>query len=244
MDPTEPLRPVEEIAAIFQSLRTLGIQARDTFSEVLRQTLKANPGLVATWTIWEPNAFDGVDRLFRDAPGHDSTGRFVPSWQRRDGDHLDVSPATGYERPGPGDFYLIPQRERQLCALGPYRYSIGGKLQWITSEVAPISEHGRCVGVVGLDAVATRTDLDKHQLHPRSESTSFNVRILRRAPSHSALRSLTSREREVHFWLGRGKSNDEIGIILGISTHTVKNHLERVFRKLGVENRYAAALTR
>lgn len=53
---------------------------------------------------------------------------------------------------------------------------------------------------------------------------------------------LSPRETEVADWMRRGKSNDEIAIILGISAHTVKNHLERVFRKLGVENRHAAAM--
>jgi DNA-binding CsgD family transcriptional regulator len=53
---------------------------------------------------------------------------------------------------------------------------------------------------------------------------------------------LSPREQEVARWMGRGKSNEEIAIILGISAHTVKNHLEKVFRKLGVENRHAASL--
>jgi DNA-binding CsgD family transcriptional regulator len=54
---------------------------------------------------------------------------------------------------------------------------------------------------------------------------------------------LSPREDEVADWMRRGKSNEEIAIILGISAHTVKNHLERIFRKLGVENRHAAAMT-
>jgi DNA-binding CsgD family transcriptional regulator len=54
---------------------------------------------------------------------------------------------------------------------------------------------------------------------------------------------LSPREVEVADWMRRGKSNEEIAIILGISSHTVKNHLERIFRKLGVENRHAAAAT-
>ncbi len=51
---------------------------------------------------------------------------------------------------------------------------------------------------------------------------------------------LTSREADVMDWLAQGKSNHEIGVILGISQHTVRKHLENIFRKLGVENRTAA----
>jgi DNA-binding CsgD family transcriptional regulator len=53
---------------------------------------------------------------------------------------------------------------------------------------------------------------------------------------------LSPREQQVAEWVGEGKSNDEIGVILGISAHTVKNHLDKIFRKLGVENRCAAAV--
>jgi DNA-binding CsgD family transcriptional regulator len=52
---------------------------------------------------------------------------------------------------------------------------------------------------------------------------------------------LTPREREVLFWVAHGKSNAEIGAILGITTATVGKHLERIYPKLGVENRTAAA---
>ena len=54
-------------------------------------------------------------------------------------------------------------------------------------------------------------------------------------------RLLTLREREVLDWLARGKSNSEIGDILGISAATVGKHLEHIYPKLGVENRTAAA---
>ena len=54
-------------------------------------------------------------------------------------------------------------------------------------------------------------------------------------------RSLTKREHEVLFWLIRGKSNAEIGTILEIAPATVGKHLERIYPKLGVENRTAAA---
>jgi DNA-binding NarL/FixJ family response regulator len=53
--------------------------------------------------------------------------------------------------------------------------------------------------------------------------------------------SLTAREAEVLLWISRGKSNRDIGEILGISPRTVNKHLEQVFVKLGVENRAAAA---
>ena len=51
---------------------------------------------------------------------------------------------------------------------------------------------------------------------------------------------LTAREAEILSWVVQGKTNPEIGIILGIQLTTVKKHLESIFAKLGVENRTAA----
>jgi DNA-binding CsgD family transcriptional regulator len=49
------------------------------------------------------------------------------------------------------------------------------------------------------------------------------------------------REEEILSWLRRGDSNVDIAVALGISPHTVKNHLQRIFRKIGVNNRTQAA---
>lgn len=52
---------------------------------------------------------------------------------------------------------------------------------------------------------------------------------------------LTRRETEVLGWVTLGKTNSEIGELCVISARTVQKHLERVFQKLGVETRTAAA---
>jgi len=51
---------------------------------------------------------------------------------------------------------------------------------------------------------------------------------------------LTSREQEVLKWVHLGKSNIEIGTILEISPLTVKNHVQKILRKLNVQNRTQA----
>jgi transcriptional regulator EpsA len=58
------------------------------------------------------------------------------------------------------------------------------------------------------------------------------------APAPSAL--LTPREQEILRWIHLGKSNIEIGAILGISPLTVKNHVQKILRKLNVQNRAQA----
>jgi DNA-binding CsgD family transcriptional regulator len=53
--------------------------------------------------------------------------------------------------------------------------------------------------------------------------------------------TLTERQTEALSWVVRGKTNAEIGKILSLKAGTIGKYLERIFLKLGVENRTAAA---
>jgi two-component system, NarL family, response regulator DegU len=53
---------------------------------------------------------------------------------------------------------------------------------------------------------------------------------------------LTARELEVLRLVVDGKTNDQIGVSLGISVKTVENHLHAIFRKMGVISRVEAAV--
>lgn len=61
-------------------------------------------------------------------------------------------------------------------------------------------------------------------------------------PQMLAPLGLTPRETEILFWIAQGKTNAEIGTILGAAPATVKKHVENLLPKLGVETRLAAAL--
>lgn len=52
--------------------------------------------------------------------------------------------------------------------------------------------------------------------------------------------SITPREVEILQWVRDGKSNQEIGRILSISPLTVKNHVQKILRKLNSQNRAQA----
>jgi DNA-binding CsgD family transcriptional regulator len=55
--------------------------------------------------------------------------------------------------------------------------------------------------------------------------------------------ALSKRESEILAYVAVGKTNREIGIILGISSRTVSKHVEHILERLGVETRTAAATT-
>jgi transcriptional regulator EpsA len=60
------------------------------------------------------------------------------------------------------------------------------------------------------------------------------------AGSIQSATKLSEREAQIMGWVCSGKTNVEIGLILDISSFTVKNHLQRIFKKLDVVNRSQA----
>ena len=54
--------------------------------------------------------------------------------------------------------------------------------------------------------------------------------------------NLTEREKEVLELIIQGKSNPQIANELILSIHTVKAHLESIYKKLGVHNKVQAAV--
>jgi len=61
-----------------------------------------------------------------------------------------------------------------------------------------------------------------------------------KAATDSGNSGLSERESEIMVWIAKGKTNGEIGSILNVSEFTVKNHLQRIFKKLCVSNRAQA----
>ena len=58
-----------------------------------------------------------------------------------------------------------------------------------------------------------------------------------RATNHNGVELLSARERQVIEYLACGRTNREIAESLGLSRHTIKNYLFRIFDKLGVSSR-------
>ncbi len=56
----------------------------------------------------------------------------------------------------------------------------------------------------------------------------------------SAALSLSSREAEIMTLIAEGHSNGEIATALTVAEKTVKNHVNRIYAKLGVASRRAA----
>ncbi|MDM8550981.1 methyl-accepting chemotaxis protein [Desulfobacterales bacterium HSG2] len=123
---------------------------RDEVNNILKIILTRNPKFLAVYTCWEPNAFDGKDPEYKDTPGHDKTGRFIPYWSRGEDGNIRVEHKTDYEKEE-GEYYLQPKKTRNECIIDPYRYIVQGNPALITSLVAPIVVDDIFYGVAGID---------------------------------------------------------------------------------------------
>jgi DNA-binding NarL/FixJ family response regulator len=75
-------------------------------------------------------------------------------------------------------------------------------------------------------------------IHPQLTRTFIEEVHLADAPSETA--PLSKREREILQKIANGATTKEVASELGISPHTVKTHLERIFEKLGANDRAQA----
>jgi DNA-binding CsgD family transcriptional regulator len=114
--------------------------------------------------------------------------------------------------------------------------------EWLASRTAGPSEHDRCAPPPPL--VVTRQDRQlvirlvggpgEQALLLEESRSAFEVAAL--APL-----GLSARESEVLALVAAGDRNDAIARTLGTSPRTIAKHVERIHRKLGVDNRAAAA---
>ncbi|MBI5834430.1 MAG: hypothetical protein HZB16_19200 [Armatimonadetes bacterium] len=134
------------------------VVSREQFMSQLRVVTEQRKGILGTYVGFEPNAYDGRDKDYVKAPGHDDTGRFVPYLVRNPDGKLDMTPLADYENKDlddrgqrKGEYYLRPKETKQECIVDPYEYEVGGQKILMTSLLSPILENGNYIGMAGAD---------------------------------------------------------------------------------------------
>ena len=149
------LSTTQTLTSTFEILRRSHVVNRDMLNKILARQLENHAGLRAVWTGWEPDALDGHDSEYAgQKPAHDDSGRFVPYWHR-DTQGISVEPLVDYDKPGAGDYYLLPKQTGSLQVIEPYLHPVNGKPVMTTSIVAPLMVGITFSGVVGVDIALT-----------------------------------------------------------------------------------------
>lgn len=126
--------------------------SREEVNAMLRRILLENPSFVGTYTVWEPNAFDGNDAQYIKAAAHDSSGRFLPYWVRGDDGVIHTEAMTQHVTAADGDWYSEGRATKQEVTIAPLYRRIQGKEVTTASFIIPIIYNGNFYGIAGVDA--------------------------------------------------------------------------------------------
>jgi methyl-accepting chemotaxis protein len=147
-------------------MRAAGNPERKSADAILKSVMEGHPGYLGVWTTWEPNAFDGQDARFVNAPGTDATGRYLPYWNRGSGTVALESAVNATSSTESSDWYQIPKRHGKETLMEPYRDTVGGQEVLMTSLAVPMSIDGKFVGVTGIDIALSELQSDIARIHP------------------------------------------------------------------------------
>jgi len=169
-----------------------------------------------------------TDAHFSEAcrPGHGIVVRMMAAWNRF-GAPLLLSPALRTWDCQDDWLEMAQARELKNVAAHGMR-SVAGRVATYISfsrvgcEFGPRLYHTLALIVPYLHDALTRVMLEERRVAARVVRTDCNV---------------TDREAEILRWIRDGKTNDDIAKILGVSPYTIKNHIQKILRKMGVENR-------
>ncbi|WP_027722993.1 methyl-accepting chemotaxis protein [Maridesulfovibrio zosterae] len=151
------------LAGVFKSIRSRDANdpnLREIFNDILLTVLKDNKNFLGTYSAWQPNAIDGNDDLYkgRTDQGYDSSGRFVPYWNRDQQGKIARQALVGYEDASlhpngvtKGGWYLFPRQRGLPNILDPFPYIVQGKQEWLTTMSVPVVVDGKFLGIAGTD---------------------------------------------------------------------------------------------
>ncbi len=128
-----------------------GNPSRERANAIVREALRPHDQFVGSTPTFEPNAFDGRDAEFANAPHHDGTGRFLTYWYFVEGGGLEAVAVTGIDDPAANVWYEQPKALMREYLTEPYVYPVDGVDVLMTSFMTPILKDGVFLGVVSAD---------------------------------------------------------------------------------------------
>ncbi|WP_447782009.1 methyl-accepting chemotaxis protein [Pseudomonas plecoglossicida] len=134
---------------------------REELTQMIRQTLERNPGLLSLYLVFERDALDGVDSHFhgQEQIGSNEVGRFSIYAAQQDGKVIAkttpesiISDATVMLDGTPfSTWYDCPRKTLKPCLLSPYFDESSGRKTLITTVSFPLIQNDKVIGVAGMD---------------------------------------------------------------------------------------------
>ena len=107
---------------------------RDRYDNMLEGTINANPDLLQIYTIWKPNAVDGMDARFINRIGSTPTGQYATVYTRETG-RLEVRATSDIDA---SIAYFNGPNSKKSRVEVPFARNIAGKDTYLLRYMAPI----------------------------------------------------------------------------------------------------------
>jgi len=175
----KPMFVARTLVSTFENFQQVPREKRRlVYNSFIRSTLLQNTDYLSVWVIFEPNAIDNLDSLYKDELKN-ITGQYISTYFRTSEGIMEESPTEQSEMEIDFEnYYAIPKRTLQETVLDPYLYSYTGSRKdnvLETSMVVPILVDAKFLGVVGIDINLSYYQKILNQYRPLGTGVCFLV---------------------------------------------------------------------
>ena len=124
--------------------------SREEINIMLKSAISENPSFLGIWTIWEPDAFDGKDYLYKDDTLYNDQGSLEIGYFR-DNKEIYYEIMTYADYIGP--HYISAKKLKEEVIIEPYRFRYSGykHVFFATTISVPIIVDDKFLGAIGID---------------------------------------------------------------------------------------------
>jgi methyl-accepting chemotaxis protein len=139
------LKTLADVMANFEDI--VPEERRNQFDEILSSVITSNKDMNTLYTVWKPNAVDGMDERFIGRPGSTPTGQYALSCSMESG-RLELRMTADFDD---AMAHINGPNAKKDRVLTPFPREIKGKTVYLIREVVPIVNHrtNEVVGCVG-----------------------------------------------------------------------------------------------
>ncbi|MDR1859148.1 MAG: HAMP domain-containing protein, partial [Treponema sp.] len=153
------LRTIADLFSDYESIPPA--ERRDRFDEALKGILTTDPYFITFYTVWKPNALDGMDSRYIGRPGSTSTGQYALAASKETGSMVlrQTTDVAGSME------YLTGPSSKKERVLPPETRNISGKDVWVLRLMVPVINprtNETVAGVAGyIDIAGIQTKIDE-----------------------------------------------------------------------------------
>ena len=166
------LRVLADIMGDYEEIKPQ--ERRERFNDMLLGTLTSQPDLVQIYTIWKPNAVDGMDEQFIGIPGSSPNGQYAAVYTREGGE-IELRASADIEE---SMFYFNGQNRTKDRVEEPFLRIISGGETYLVRMMVPIinpKTKETVGGVACLLSITPMQDALEHVIESHDEIAAMSI---------------------------------------------------------------------